>query len=418
MKKYTIYSIVGWACVIIGTGVVVFGTRAHDNIIDTLSEGEIETITPIPTLWEESDTLVLPHMDIENAWKGTIETLFGKEYIIVSGEGMASFPFVFGSPETLVSHEHLYLHEWISDDAFTFTIYNPDACDFFSCEGDRYVYSLSRKAYTPLSEESGIVSPSGRYEIVYETDEESDDFGLWLIEDRVLGVQHNLGTALYMTGAQGKYVRASLFSIVWSPDEDMIAMLDASDWNEGGPAVYVLSRMASSIDEREYVGRVRYKEIARPSEPLIFWSADSAYMIAGDSDTLFDMRSRKEIAIHGAYPRFWSWSPSEQRFLSVATSYGCSIVDVNKKTAFGYVFMDTIDDVAGIVRDATLWNPEGKYILVTTDHGVYGIDADTHAFGKIHDETFAGTERMIWSPNGTHLVSLQNGAISVREVIR
>lgn len=162
MKKYTIYSIVGWACVVIGAGVVVFGIRAHDNIIDTLSEGEIETITPIPTLWEEPDTLVLPHMDTENAWKGTIETLFGKEYTIVSGEGTAPLPFTFGNPETLVSHEHVYLHEWISDDVFTFTIYNPDACDFFSCEGDMYAYSLSRKAYTPFPQANGIVSPSGR----------------------------------------------------------------------------------------------------------------------------------------------------------------------------------------------------------------------------------------------------------------
>lgn len=239
-----------------------------------------------------------------------------------------------------------------------------------------------------------------------------------MIEDHVLGVQHNLGTALYMTGAQGKYVRASLFSIVWSPDEEMIAMFDASDWNDGGPAVYVLSRTASSIDEREYVGRVRYKEIARPSEPLIFWSADSAYIVAGDSDTLFDMRSRKEVAIHGAHPRFWAWSPNGHRFLSVATSYGCSVIDVDARTTFGYVFMDTIDDVAGIVRDATLWDPEGRYVLVMTDDGVYGIDADTYTFGKIHDETFVGTERMIWSPDGTHLVSLQNGVIFVREVIR
>ncbi len=420
MKRNTLYTIILGICVLIGTGIIVFGTRLHDAAyeeMDILSEEELGTIRQV--VWEEPDVPMLPHVDIQIALETSIRSIFGPSYIIVSEEGSRDVPFTFSAPQELLSNPYLSLHTWTSDDTFTFSIYDPNVCDFFSCEGDMYEYSLSHNAYTLIEEPRGTVSPSGRYVIQYNEDEDSDMFGSFVIEDQELGVRQNLGTALYMTGTNGQYIQTPLFSFAWSPDESMIAMLDASDWNETGPAVYILSRTKASIDAREYIGHVMYKETERPQdEVLITWSSDSRFLFAGDRGIIFDVSAKEKVEIDMPYPNLQSWSPNAPYILGIATSYGCSIVDVHERTAFGYVCMEHIDDVASIVREATLWDPHGRFVLVTTENDVYVIDSVEHSYGRIADDTLVGAERIIWSPDGTKIVSLAEGRILLRDVVR
>ena len=367
-------------------------------------------------------------VDFEAEWKKQATAHLGEDHVLVAGKGTLSPPFSIGDEQVLVEENNVYLHGWISERFFTFTIYDAAMCDSFQCYGTLYQYDVLKKNYVPIENHSDsyLTSPDGRYTIIFESgvvENPSESLGVFSIKDNKSSKIRTLGRAISKTGHNNAYTGTHFQGFSWSPDSTKIAFLDWNSKQFSYPniCVAVLSIEATDLSERKCIGSTTYKETERePNEQLIFWSPDSAMLYAKDSFSVLDVKNSSTIYKFEADGRLYlrSWSPWSDKILGAYYPFGFFVLNVHTKTKHGYLLPESHDDLTNNKRlsDNIKWAPKAPYLIAGLLNTLYFINTETGEFGLIGSAKPEYFKSLHWSPDGNKLLYFRAGKIIIREV--